>query len=137
MQLVPYIMEQAKTASETGTPIVRPLFLDYPSQPEAWKDWQTYKFGPDILVSSVWKPDVKEHKLYLPAGETWIDAWTHKEYKGGEYVTVDVPLYKTPFFIRKGSDLQLPDLNKLYQESLDIARVKPSMAELEAKESWE
>jgi len=136
MQLVPYIKEQVKTASENGTPVVRPLFLEYPNQAEAWKDWQTYKFGPDILVSAVWKPDVKEHKLYLPSGETWIDAWTHKEYQGGKYITVDVPLYKTPFFIRKGADIQLPDLNKLYRESLDIAKVKPSMAELESKESW-
>ncbi|MFB6341055.1 TIM-barrel domain-containing protein [Saccharicrinis sp. FJH62] len=136
-KLAPYIHELSAKASEEGTPIVRPLFLVYPDQKEAWNDWQTYMFGPDILVSAIWQNKDVEHKLYLPAGETWVDAWnTGKEYKGGSYITVQAPLHKIPFFIRKGSTIELGDLNALYEESLTIASKKPDLKALEAAEGW-
>ena len=137
IKLVPYIHALAKEAGQTGTPIVRPLFLMYPEQSESWKDWQTYLFGPDILVSIVWEKGKEKHTLYLPAGEKWIDAWDRKKvYEGGVSVQVDVPSYKTPIFIRKGSGIDLGNLNKLYQESLKIASEKPDLAELEKAEGW-
>jgi len=89
MELIDYVREQAILSNKTGMPVARPLFLIYPDQEEAWNDWQTYLFGPDILVSAVWKKGVTKHRLYLPKGETWIDAWNKKEYSGGEYVEVD------------------------------------------------
>jgi len=137
MKLVPYIHALAKEANQTGTPIVRPLFLMCPEQPEAWNDWQTCFFGPDILVSIVWEKGKEKHALYLPAGEKWMDAWNReKVYDGGEYIEVDTPPYKIPIFIRKGSEIDLGDLNKLYKESLRIAAKKPDLAELEKAEGW-
>ena len=136
-KLAPYIREQSVKANKEGTPIVRPLFLVYPDQKEAWNDWQTYLFGPDILVSAVWQNTDMEQKLYLPSGETWIDAWnTSKEYQGGSYITVNAPLHKIPVFIRKGSTIKLGDLNAMYQESLSIASKKPDLKALEAAEGW-
>ena len=67
--LIDYSYQQAKNARKTGMPIVRPLFLQYPDQQQAWQDWQTYLYGPDILVSAVWQKNTQEHSLYLPAGE--------------------------------------------------------------------
>jgi alpha-D-xyloside xylohydrolase len=137
MKLVPYIHALAVEAHKTGMPIVRPLFLAYPEQPEAWKDWQTYLFGPDILVSVIWQKGKDKHTLYLPAGEKWIDAWNkEKIYKGGNYLEVDAPMYKIPVFIRYGSDIDLGDLESLYLESLKIAEKKPDLAELEKAEGW-
>jgi alpha-glucosidase (family GH31 glycosyl hydrolase) len=131
-QLMDYSYNEAKKAHKTGMPIARPLFLNYPEQEEAWTNWQTYLYGPDILVSPIWKKGKRKQKLYLPAGDTWIDAWNrNKEYKGGQKITVEAPLYKIPIFIRKGSSVDLGNLNDLYQESLEIAKNKPSMAELE------
>jgi len=137
MKLIDYIHNLAKEASETGTPIVRPLFLIYPEQKEAWKDWQTYLFGPDILVSIIWETGKEKHRLYLPKGEEWIDAWdTSKVYNGGKYIEVESPVYKIPIFIRKGSKIDLGDLNALYKESLKIVSNKPNLTELEKKEGW-
>ncbi len=136
MKLVPYISELAKTARETGMPIARPLFLEYPDQEESWNDWQTYKFGDDILVSAIWESGVTSHKLFLPAGETWVDAWTGEEHEGGDYIEVEAPIYKIPIFVKKGSDIDLGDLNALYAESLEIAKVKPDLKKLEGEESW-
>jgi alpha-D-xyloside xylohydrolase len=137
MKLVPHVQSLAKEANETGMPIARPLFLVYPEQKEAWNDWQTYMFGPDILVSAVWETGKEKHTLYLPSGNEWIDAWDiEKVYSGGEYIEVKTPVYKIPVFIRKGSDIDLGDLNALYSESLKIASEKPDIAELEKKEGW-
>lgn len=136
MYLIDYIHHHAKVANETGMPIIRPLFLEYPDQKESWEDWTTYKFGDDILVSIIWEEGKTKKSLYLPAGEVWIDIWDNKEYKGGQFIEVNAPDYKTPIFIRKGSKLQLPDLNKLFDESVEITKIKYDMNELEAKENW-
>ena len=137
MRLKPYLRQLAQDAHDTGMPVARPLFLAYPKQQQAWQDWQTYLLGPDILVSAIWQKDVTRHRLYLPAGEEWIDAWdTGRTYNGGEYIEVDAPLHKIPFFIRKGSGINLGDLNQLYDESLSIAAKKPDLRELERNEGW-
>ena len=136
MYLVDYIHHYAEVASQTGMPIVRPLFVEYPDQKESWKDWTTYKFGDDLLVSVIWQEGKKKQSVYLPGGQTWIDLWNNKEYIGGQYIEVDAQPYQTPVFLRKGSKLQLPDLNKLYEESVKITSTKFDMNKLESKENW-
>ncbi|MDH7603954.1 MAG: glycoside hydrolase family 31 protein [Melioribacter sp.] len=136
MYLIDYIHHHAEVANKTGMPIIRPLFLEYPNQKECWEDWTTYKFGNDILVSIIWEEGKTKKSIYLPAGEIWIDQWNKKEYKGGTFIEVDAPDYKTPLFIRKGSKLQLPDLNELYRESVEITKKKFDMNILESSENW-
>jgi alpha-D-xyloside xylohydrolase len=136
MSLVDYTYDLAKVAHETGMPVARPLFLEYPEQKECWNDWKTYKLGDDLLVSVIWEKGVTSQKVYLPSGETWIDLWNNKEYKGGRYLEVDAQPYQTPVFLRKGSRLVLPDFNILYNESVALTSVKYLMSDLEAKEGW-
>jgi hypothetical protein len=40
-------------------------------------------------------------------------------------------------FIRKGSKINLGDLNKLYEESVKIVSEKPNLEKLEKEEGWE
>jgi alpha-D-xyloside xylohydrolase len=105
-KLMEYVERQARKAHDDGTPEVRPLFLAFPEQEESLVDWQTYMLGPDLLVPAVRRNGITEHQVWLPAGETWIDARSEakEEYDGGTYVTVEVPACKVPLFIRKGSD---------------------------------
>lgn len=138
-RLMDYSYDCAEQARQKGIPIIRPLFLAYPEQKQAWEDWQTYLYGPDILVSTIWEKDTEKHSLYLPASEQWVDAWdTSKVYKGGQKITVDTPLYKIPIFIRKGAEVSkvFEDTRKLYNESLAIAKNKPNLKELEKAEDW-
>jgi len=136
-KLVPYITDLAEEARKTGTPIARPLFLQYPEQKEAWEDWQTYLLGNDILVSIIWEKNQTIHRLYLPEGENWIDAWSPKQvYEGGQYIDIDVPLHQTPVYIRFGSDIELGNLHRLYEESLQIAQKPFRLSDLEKLESW-
>jgi alpha-D-xyloside xylohydrolase len=135
--LIDYIQQLANEANQTGMPVGRPLFLHYPEQPEAWSDWQTYLLGPDILVSALWEKGTTRHKLYLPKGETWVDAWDKtKHYEGGQQIEVETPLHKIPIFVRKGATIDLGDLNALYSESLIITQKKPDLRKLEENEVW-
>ena len=138
MRLKDYITVQAQKAHDDGTPIVRPLFLAFPEQKEAWERWESYMFGPDILVSAVWKKGDLRQEVWLPAGETWIDAWSadKNEYTGGTIVTVSVPIHKIPLFIRKGSGIDTGNLEELYRESLDLVKEKPDIKSLEMAEGW-
>jgi alpha-D-xyloside xylohydrolase len=132
--LAGYTHQLVKEANKTGMPVVRPLFLQYPDQPEAWKDWQTYLYGPDILVSGIWKKGTTKHSCYLPAGEKWIDAWdTKKVYDGGQTINIETPMEKIPIFIRKGSSINLGDLTSLYIESTVIAGNVPNLKELQER----
>ncbi|MGE4587841.1 MAG: TIM-barrel domain-containing protein [Mangrovibacterium sp.] len=136
MSLVDYLHGLAVEAGETGMPVARPLFLEYPGQPESWNDWNTYKLGPDLLVSVIWEEGKTEQEVYLPAGETWINLWDKKEYEGGSYRKISAAIHQIPVFLRKGSSLELPDLDKLYAESVEISSKQYSMRKLEALEGW-
>jgi alpha-glucosidase (family GH31 glycosyl hydrolase) len=138
MHLIDYIHHLTQLSNETGMPVARPLFLEYPNQQEAWKDYLTYKFGPDLLVSVNWEEGSTQHKMFLPAGETWLNLWEDgKEYEGGQFIELNLPASKTPVFLKKGSNLELPNLNELWEESLEVASQKFSLSDLEATESWE
>ena len=131
-RLQQYSYNCAQEAHATGMPIVRPLFLVYPEQKEAWRDWQTFLYGPDILVSPIWRKGVRTHSLYLPGGTDWVDAWNpEKTYPGGQWITVQAALPEIPLFIRKNSNIDLGDLQSLFDESLKIAATRPDLAKLQ------
>jgi alpha-glucosidase (family GH31 glycosyl hydrolase) len=132
-RLSDYSYQLAKEAHRSGMPIVRPMFLVDPSHPEAWSNWWTYMYGPDVVVSPVWQKGVRKQQVYLPAKSKWRDAWNpDKVYKGGHVVTVDAAPYQMPLFVRVGSPLSLGSLETEWQESQKIARSKPDLKKLEA-----
>jgi alpha-D-xyloside xylohydrolase len=132
-RLVDYSSEQAKLAQQTGMPIVRPLFLMDAKSPGAWSNWWTFFYGPDILVSPVWKSDQRTQTVYLPAGITWKDAWNpDKTYIGGQVITVNAELHQIPIFLRAGSTVPIGDLNKEWAESVAAANTRPDLKALDA-----
>ena len=108
-KMIPYIMEQMEYASQTGTPVIRPLFFDFTEDPNLYEIGDEYMFGPDLLVAPVVERGCEKRMVYLPEGATWTDAWTKKTYQGGETAEVDTPLGKIPVFYKNGKDLQLFD----------------------------
>jgi alpha-D-xyloside xylohydrolase len=132
-RLADYSFAQARVAHETGLPIVRPLFLIEPRAPAAWTNWWTYSYGPDILVSPIWKRDQRTQEVYLPSGEKWRDAWTGKFYDGGQTISVNAELHQTPLFVRVGSKVDLGDLQKEWTEAVAAANTQPNLKALDAK----
>jgi len=137
-RLVDYSHKQAEAANRTGMPIIRPLFMVDPKAPQAWTNWHTYLYGPDLLVSPIWEKGKREQDVYLPAGAQWRDAWRpDKIYRGGQRISVAADLHQMPLFIRVGSNVQLGDLNAEWKESLAIAEKKPDLKALDAElKTW-
>ncbi len=106
-KLRPYVTERMKEAHEKGTPVMRPLFYDFPQDKECWNVENSYMFGPDILVKPVTDAGCTETDVYLPAGEKWINPWTGQEFEGGQTVTVKTPIQQIPLFTRNGCRLEL------------------------------
>jgi len=138
-RLMDYSYRQAIVAKQTGMPIVRPLFMVDPKAKEAWTNWQTYLYGPDILVSPIWEKDKRTQEVYLPSGKQWRDAWNPKKiYKGGQTITVNAELHQIPIFIRVGSTVTLGDLHKEYKDAKAIAEKRPDLKKLDAEvREWE
>lgn len=103
-KLRPYIRECMRAASDSGAPVMRPLFYDFPKDKACWSVEDSYMFGPDLLVSPVMEAGAVERKIYLPAGTDWTDAYTKKVYEGGQMVTVPAPIDIIPVMVRAGRD---------------------------------
>jgi alpha-D-xyloside xylohydrolase len=98
-RLRPYIMEQMAKVSKTGIPLMRPLFIDFPSDPVCYEVDDEYLFGSDILVAPILEADIIEREVYLPAESVWRNAWTGQVYQGGRRITVEAPLERIPLFL--------------------------------------
>jgi alpha-glucosidase (family GH31 glycosyl hydrolase) len=123
-----YTIRYAEEARDTGHPIMRPLFVEYPDDERAWEVWDVYLYGEDYLVAPVLEKGATEREVYLPEGR-WVDYWNPDEspVEGPTTVTVETPLYMTPIFLRADSDQEILDLDQIYEESLEIARDQPTL----------
>jgi alpha-D-xyloside xylohydrolase len=106
--LRPYVRQQMRAAHERGTPIMRPLFYDFPEDPGAWEHEDVYLFGPDLLVAPVLHEDARERELYLPAGSGWTHAFSGRSYTAGQTIRVAAPIEEIPVFLRDGAALDWP-----------------------------
>ena len=103
----PYVRDLMRQAHEKGTPVMRPLFYDYPEDTASWDIEDEYMFGPDILVAPVTESRQSEREVYLPKGSTWTNAWTGETIEGGVRICVNTPLEQIPLFITNGYKILL------------------------------
>lgn len=102
-KLFPYIYTYAREAHDTGMPLMRALFLEYPNDKETFKLNSQFLFGKELLVAPVVEQGAVTKEVYLPEGE-WIDFNNGTiKYKGEQWITVDAPLNTIPVFVKKGS----------------------------------
>lgn len=81
-KLMPYVYAQAKSCTETGLPMVRALFVEFPDDPGAWNVEDAYLFGSDIYVAPFLENETGRD-VYLPGKGNWIDYQTGKSYPHG------------------------------------------------------
>lgn len=105
VQLKPYITQIMEEAHTKGTPVIRPMFYDFPQDKATYDYEDQHMFGPSLLVAPVYTAGQSERSVYLPSGAKWRDIHTGTVYEGGQVVTVATPLEVTPVFARDGFDL--------------------------------
>lgn len=101
-QMRPYITETMRQAHEKGTPVIRPVFYNMPSDERSWEVTDQFFLGDDILVCPILYEKVTKRTVYLPAGSSWRELFTGLVYEGGQTIVCDAPIDIIPVFIKEG-----------------------------------
>ena len=101
----PYVRTLMAEAHEKGTPVIRPLFYDFPEDKKTWEIGDEYLFGPDVLVAPVLYENVREREVYLPEGE-WRNINDGTAYTGGRTILAPAPYEAIPVFVKIGSQAE-------------------------------
>ena len=100
-RLLPYLYSLSQQASETGAPLNRPLFWQWPEEQFLWGRDDAFMLGDDLLVAPMLEARASQRAVALPPGG-WYDFWDGRFYAGGETVMVAAPIEKIPLFVRAG-----------------------------------
>ncbi|MDJ0852868.1 MAG: glycoside hydrolase family 31 protein [Myxococcota bacterium] len=102
MRLLPYLYGLFHAAEETGAPVWRPLFYEFPEDAESAAVDDQLMLGPDLLVAPVVERGARQRDVYLPPGR-WMTWHDDAQYVGPRRVRVPAPLERLPLFLRAGA----------------------------------
>jgi alpha-glucosidase len=106
-RFIPYLYDLLWRHHSAFEPVVRPLFHDFPDDPNCLEDDDSAMIGPLLLSAPVFEDRLRERKVYFPAGAAWRDLWTGARYEGGAAQSVPAPLERPPLFAREGAAIPL------------------------------
>jgi len=118
-RLLPYLYTAAEEMSRTGLPIVRPLFLEFPSatpdhHPLDLDAPNQFMFGASLLVAPSRFPDeLDSYEVILPPGD-WYNYWTGARVIGAE--KIEPRLDMLPVYARAGSIIPMQPLTQSTEE---------------------
>jgi alpha-glucosidase (family GH31 glycosyl hydrolase) len=116
--LLPYTYSLSHEAL-TGKPLMRAMFLDYPSDYTHGSGTQyQYMYGPCFLVAPIYQDTEMDadgndlrNGIYLPEG-TWIDYFNGDVYGGNQMINnFAAPIWKLPLFVKAGAIIPLNNPN--------------------------
>lgn len=102
-QLMPYNYTIAFENSNKGTPLMRPLFFEEPSNSKLQTENESYLWGNAFLVKPITKSGTTSTEIYFPKSNNWFDFYSDKKYNGGTTQNVAVNENYIPVFVRGGS----------------------------------
>ena len=117
-RLLPYLYSVVHECTVTGLPVMRALWLHYPSDPNAVACPDQYLWGRNILVAPVVEKGATSRKVYLPQG-AWYDFWTREKLEGGREFMRPVDLETMPLYVRAGTILPLGPVKQHTGERVD------------------
>ncbi len=118
--LMPYIFAKAVEAHETGVPLMRPMFMEFPEDRSCESLDLQYMLGESLLVAPVFNEEGTV-EYYLPKG-TWINYLTGETHDGpgwfaGKFDYHALPLMVAPNSILPvGASVNRPDYD--YSENV-------------------
>ena len=104
-QLLPFLYSLFRDHEETGAPVMRPLWFEYPMDQASSLVNDQFLLGRDLLVAPVIREAANSRNVYFPPGEMWANWWTGEVYSGGTEIEINAPLERLPLFARVGAAL--------------------------------
>ena len=126
-RLIPYIYTEGYRYSDTGLPLIQPLYYLYPEIYDEPQYKNEYFFGSELFVS----PITKKHdevmnrvvqRIYIPKG-MWYDFKTGKKFPGNKRY---IAFYKDedyPVFAKAGSIIPL----SIFDENINVSGIPNKM----------
>ncbi|MFN4027536.1 MAG: TIM-barrel domain-containing protein [Flavobacterium sp.] len=102
-QLLPYNYTLAFENNQKGTPLMRPLFFEEPTNEKLFNEKESYFWGNAFLIKPITKAGVTSTEVYFPKSNNWFDFYSGKKYVAGSTETVVVAETSIPTFVRGGS----------------------------------
>ena len=99
--LMPYVYAAAVEAHEHGTPVMRPMMLEFPDDLSCDTLDRQYMLGGDLLVAPIFNREGLA-AYYLPAGE-WTNILTETVVTGERWVRETYDFMNMPLLARPGS----------------------------------
>ncbi|KAI5669532.1 hypothetical protein M9H77_19385 [Catharanthus roseus] len=100
---LPYFYTLFREANMSGTPVVRPLWMEFPDDEETYCNDEAFMVGNSLLVQGIYTAQTKQVSVYLPGDQSWYDMRTGTAYKGGKRYKLDVSEESIPSFQRAGT----------------------------------
>ncbi len=112
-RLLPFLYTEFFKTHNSGLPIIRPLFMEFPEDERTFEVSDQFMVGEAILVAPVLERGAEKRLLYLPYGEggeelVWKDWWTGDYLRSGYHV-FDAPLEIMPVFLRQGHGVPMTE----------------------------
>lgn len=101
--LMPYLYRQAAISHQEGTPMMRPMFVEFPKDRACEPLDKQYMLGDSLLVAPVFK-ECGEVEYYLPEGR-WYNILTNQVVKGGSWQKECHDYFTMPLLLRPNSIL--------------------------------
>jgi alpha-glucosidase len=105
-KLLPYLYTLAWHASQSGHPMVRPLFWHNVEDPNLWAVDDAFLLGENLLVAPIFEESARSRSLVLPKGN-WFNFWDDTLLQGPDTVELDVSLERIPLFVSAGCVLPM------------------------------
>ena len=102
-QMLPYLYSEAAAVTMQGSTLLRPLVMDFASDPKALRQNYEFMFGHELLVAPVIAPSTDRMSVYLPHNpHGWFNFWTGEHVPGGAALTTDARLGSDSAFCTGG-----------------------------------
>ena len=124
-RFLPYLYSQFWRSSQSGEPIMKPLFYNYQDDENCYDERfeDQFLFGDDILVVPISERDVEELECYLPGDDEWTHYWTGEKYEGGKVHSLNPSEKDLPIFVRSGAVLPTQEPVQSTKEEVDKLKI--------------
>ena len=104
-RLIPYDDSLAHETEKTGVPLMRPLVLEFPTDPDVANKTDEWLMGRGLLAAPILNPG-GARSVYLPS-DTWYEFQGNQPMKGPVTLQVSKALDEIPVYVRAGTLLPL------------------------------
>eukprot|EP00898_Chlorokybus_atmophyticus_P004984 jgi/Chlat1/5487/Chrsp36S05435 len=100
--LLPHLYTLFHQTSVDGSPIMRPLWVEYPADTSTYAMQEEFLLGKDLLIRPVLDAGATSVEVYLPGQQPWYDIVSGRKISPGR-ISVPVTMSSTPAYQRGGS----------------------------------